>query len=96
MIRTFGSEILHAVKASQKPKPAQGTYDAKGAKIIAETLRFNILAVDNFEAVRELLDWVGQTVHRAHHDGSFEDCQKNTCQAITTQLKGIREQEAKS
>lgn len=27
----------------------------------------------------EAVDWIRQTVHRAHHEGNLEDCEKNTC-----------------
>ena len=32
--------------------------------------------------LQELLLWVRQTVHRAHHSGPIETCPKNTCEAI--------------
>ena len=30
----------------------------------------------------EALDWVGQTVHRAHHEGPLHLCKKATCSHI--------------
>ena len=45
------------------------------------------------EEVVETLDWLRQTVHRAHHDEeSLEDCRKNSCvgakQALARHAEG--------
>lgn len=29
----------------------------------------------------DLIRWVAQTVHQAHHEGPLEECKKNTCAA---------------
>lgn len=29
--------------------------------------------------LRKDIDWMRQTVHRAHHDGPLDQCRKNTC-----------------
>ena len=41
---------------------------------------------------KEALDWVRQTVHRAHHDEeSLNDCRKNTCIGAKQALSKIKE-----
>jgi len=35
---------------------------------------------------RETLDWLRQTVHRAHHSGPLDECLKNTCDAALKAL----------
>ncbi len=31
------------------------------------------------QKLKDGINWIMQTVHRAHHEGSIEDCRKNTC-----------------
>lgn len=31
------------------------------------------------EQLKKDIEWMRQTVHRAHHEGTLEDCRKNTC-----------------
>ena len=35
--------------------------------------------VRQIAVLRDALNWYAQTVHRAHHDGAFDACPKNTC-----------------
>lgn len=44
---------------------------------------------------RELLVWLQQTIHRAHHSGPLEGCRKNTCDAIQKAI-GTRDDTGKS
>lgn len=39
------------------------------------------------------IEWIAETVHRAHHDGEFESCRKYTCvHAVKTlaEIKSLR------
>ena len=47
-------------------------------------------ALKRIEVLEERLDWLRQTVHQAHHEGSLDECQKNTCDGAI-QVLGKRE-----
>jgi len=34
---------------------------------------------EEVEKLRKDIDWIRQTIHRGYHDGSLEECRKNTC-----------------
>lgn len=36
--------------------------------------------------LRETIDWLRQTYHRAHHEGPLDECEKNTCDAALKAL----------
>ncbi|MBA3686866.1 MAG: hypothetical protein H0W72_16720 [Planctomycetes bacterium] len=38
-------------------------------------------ALADAAALRVTVDWLAQTVHRAHHDGALDTCEKTTCRA---------------
>lgn len=33
------------------------------------------------EELERDIDWMRQTIHRAHHEGPLDECKKNTCDA---------------
>lgn len=37
------------------------------------------------------IDWIGQTLHRAHHEGEFSKCEKNTCDHANKFVAKLRE-----
>lgn len=39
--------------------------------------------------LRDMLRWVIQAVHQAHHEGDFACCKKNTCAATRATLKPL-------
>jgi len=43
-------------------------------------------AMARIEVLERELDWVRQTVHRAHHEGPLDECPKNTCDAALKAL----------
>lgn len=43
-------------------------------------------AMARIETLERELDWHRQTVHRAHHDGPLDECQKDTCDAVLKSL----------
>ena len=54
------------------------------------SMRERITALEGeLRQMRELLKWVRQTIHQAHHDGEIEKCPKNTCNAITQVLSSL-------
>ena len=47
---------------------------------------------DKLRITKEALDWVRQTVHRAHHDEeSLNDCRRNSCIGAKQALAKIEE-----
>ncbi len=40
--------------------------------------------------LRDMLRWVRQTIHQAHHEGQIESCGASSCMAITIALEPPR------
>lgn len=65
-----GAWIGEVVSGSHKAFP----YEIYSTEMLANA-KLIIAAPD----LLETLDWLAQTVHRAHHEGDFETCEKTTC-----------------
>lgn len=55
---------------------------------LVRSLAENVALTAERVRLRELLDWLAQTVHRAHHEGPLDTCEKATCQTARAATNG--------
>ena len=79
-----------AESALAKAREERDQY-AEEARMMSDRVNRLVHLGKENEEMRQVLAFVRQTVHQAHHEGSIEACEKNTCDAATRALLAKRE-----
>ena len=85
------SEILTSSAATLAEKLSAGEITARDlCQQCLTAIEANAAAASYFETkdldLLDLIDWMRQTVHRAHHDGPLNECRKSVCHAALDRL----------